>query len=280
MYGSKLEQSYYIETKLGSGASGAVYKAWHKRLRKHIVIKELKDSTLRAIEVHRNEIEALKNVKSLYVPQVFDFLMEDKSSYTVMEYIEGDSLDKILKLGRMFSETQIVKWYYQLAGALEAIHKQNVCHRDIKPANIMLMPDGDVCLIDFNAAFVSGNNTKIVHRSLGYASPEQYLYFKFCDDINRANTLCVAEPQPIYVRKSEINQIDWKLSDIYSLGATMFHLITGKRPPISADDEAVAINLGSELGEVAKIVQRCMRKKPENRFPTACDLRKSIYPLM
>ena len=132
------------------------------------------------VETQRNEAEALKNVKSAYLPQVFDFITVDNRVYTVMEYIDGESLDKHLNRGERFSQTQVVKWYGQLASALEAIHKHNICHRDIKPANIMLTPEGDVCLIDFNAALVSGNDVNMISRSLGYASPEQYeIYEKY-----------------------------------------------------------------------------------------------------
>jgi len=277
MFGSKLINSYKVEEELGSGGSGAVYKAWHTGLRKHIVIKELKDSVVKAVEVQRNEIEALKNVKSLYIPQVFDFITQDNNSYTIMEYIDGDSFDKLLKFGRIFTETQIIRWYYQISSALEALHKNNVCHRDIKPANIMLMPDGNVCLIDFNSAHVCGNNTRVVNRSTGYASPEQHMYFELCDNYNRKRELFVAEPRQSYMSTPPI---DWKLSDIYSLGATMYHLITGKRPPVMADERTVALNLKENIGDIANIVKRSMRNDPGRRFKSADDLCKAVFKLM
>lgn len=76
---------YRIETELGSGGGGIVYKAWHTRLQKYVVIKELKRGTKDSIETQRNEVEALKNVKSAYLPQVLDFFSEDKRVFTVME---------------------------------------------------------------------------------------------------------------------------------------------------------------------------------------------------
>ena len=96
----------------------------------------------------------------------------------MMEFIEGQSLDKVLEQGRMFTQAQVVKWYGQLADALHELHKQNICHRDIKPGNIMLLPGDDVCLIDFNAALVAGNDVQLISRSLGYCSPEQYEIFE------------------------------------------------------------------------------------------------------
>ena len=167
-----------IESRLGSGGSGAVYKAWHKRLRKYVVVKEVKHDSSGDVQARRNEVEALKNLKCAYLPQVYDFLTDGNHSYTVLEFIRGESLDKLIGRKERFTAPQILKWYAQLASALEAIHQQNICHRDIKPANIMLTPEGDVCLIDFNAAMVGGIDTRLISRSPGYASPEQHEYFK------------------------------------------------------------------------------------------------------
>jgi len=287
MYGKSVDSlvsSFKIESELGSGGSGAVYKAWHRRLQKYIVVKEQKSSIIGAVPVQRNEIEALKNIKSMYIPQVFDFLTEEKSSFTVMEYIEGDSFDKLLKYGRLFTEAQIVKWYYQIACALDTIHKHDVCHRDIKPSNIMLMPDGNVCLIDFNSAFVVGNNTRVVNRSLSYASPEQNTYFKLCEDFNSSNNTDSVKTE--HTVRSKYSgyipsaPIDWKLSDIYSLGATMYHLLTGKRPPVMADEKTITLNLTKNSGDVAGIIKRCMRNKPDKRYKSAADVCKALCGLM
>ena len=171
-----LNSIYKIEGELGSGGGGVVYKAWHTHLQKYVVIKELKRGTKDNVETQRNEVEALKNVKSIYLPQVLDFFVENDRVYTVMEFIDGTSLDKLLAKNYRFTQQQVVKWYAQLAAALEVIHKQNIAHRDIKPANIMLLPDGNVCLIDFNAALVGESDVRLISRSLGYASPEQTKY--------------------------------------------------------------------------------------------------------
>jgi serine/threonine protein kinase len=296
MYGkpvdnSYLHRTYRVESELGSGGSGAVYKAWHKRLCKFLVIKEYLNSTSGVIEARRNEIEALKNIRNLHVPQVYDFLMSNGRSFSVMEFIEGESLDKVIKRKQKYEKAQIIKWYYQLATALEAIHRQNICHRDIKPANIMLMPSGDVCLIDFNTALVSGNNTRTVSRSLGYASPEQYTYFQYCVSLQ---TNKVQEPEEYiypsgcyndYIRtdiKTDIpsllkeDEINWKLSDIFSLGATMYHLITGKRPPVRADEISKTSKPASIADGLEGIIERSMRTNPFERFATAQELREEL----
>ncbi|MDR2571945.1 MAG: serine/threonine protein kinase [Oscillospiraceae bacterium] len=310
MYGKQIEDSsyinetYHIETKLGLGGSGVVYKAWHKRLQKHVVIKVVKDCAANTIELQRNEVEALKNIKSMHVPQVLDFITEDGNNFTVMEYIEGRSFDRLLGQGKRFGEDLVHKWYCQLASALDAIHKHDVCHRDIKPSNIIYTISEDVCLIDFNSALVVGNHTGVISRSMGYASPEQYKYFTRCKDsfvgVSRAYSDyietallvadCKTEPVPVAPcavvidntsDNSLTEQIDWKLSDIYSLGATMYHFLTGMRPPVKVDDVARIPELRGYSEDILKIIERSMRTDPSKRFSSAKELvynvRDAIY---
>ena len=262
--------------------------AWHKRLRKYVVIKVIKNCSDGAVEVHRNEVEALKNIKSMHIPQVLDFFIEENRSFSVMEYIDGVSFDKLLRVGRHFTEPQIVKWYLQLAWTLDAIHKNGVCHRDIKPSNIMRTTNGDVYLIDFNSALVSGNNTGVISRSMGYASPEQYEYFKMCKSLSIDNTHvysdfietallvgdCKTEPALRVHSTSCVGThgIDWKLSDIYSLGATMYHFLTRKRPPVAAGDVALILTLKGYSEGILKVIERSMRSEPSERFSSAEEL--------
>ena len=276
--------TYDIISELGTGGSSSVYMAWHKRLQKYLVIKARKDSSLGLTPAKRNEVEALKNLKNMYIPQIFDYLIDAKSgSYTVMEYIEGESFDKLLAAGKYFSASQIRKWYCQLAAALEELHRNNICHRDIKPANIMLTPNGSVYLIDFNNALVHGNNTKIVSRSVGYASPEQHSYFQMCESYCRGEVNITAKMQNPCRPSS--SKIDWKLSDIYSLGAAMYHLYMGKRPPFETgelervlsklpgktDFESSAVSAATPLS-VADIIFCCMKINPKERFRSAREL--------
>jgi len=292
---SYISRTYRIESELGSGGSGAIYLAWHTRLRKYVVVKMSFESSAGAIEVHRNEVEALKNIKSLFIPQVLDFMIDDDCSFTVMEYIEGKSFDKLLKEGSKFTESQVVKWYTQLASALEVIHKNDVCHRDIKPSNIMLTEHGDVCLIDFNSALVGGNNTGVISRSMGYASPEQYEYFRQCRSTYSGSfdarltsiktDLVIGDNQDEFMHSSneticaEKQIIDWKLSDIYSLGATMYHFLTGKRPPVKPDEVSrISETVGYNEG-LLNVIEKSMQTNPYKRY-TSAEVLKSVIQVL
>ena len=173
---TKLGDTYTILEQIGSGGGGVVYKAYHERLKIYVVVKQIKEN-VKGILKSRAEADILKRIKHTYLPRVYDFLDVDGEIYTVMDYIPGKSLDTILKEEKRFSYKQVLKWANQLAEALDYLHRQNppIIHSDIKPANIMLTPEGNICLIDFNIslAFDSSRKTS-TGISGGYSPPEQY----------------------------------------------------------------------------------------------------------
>ena len=320
------DSAFRLETQLGSGGSGVVYKAWHYRLRKHVAVKVVKHNVHGDIKTCRNETEALRNLRSAYLPQILGYQIDGDYGYTVMEFIEGESLDKLLERGQKFTERQAIKWYAQLAVALETIHGRNICHRDIKPAIIILTPDGDVCLIDFTAALIDGKNTRVISRSPGYASPEQHEYFEKIDNarlkptrqnnlstsecnadnaetqlLERGNTTestvsisrlrgcCCAEAYESSMFHAAsgaiiadpgitapVTDIDWKLSDIYSLGATMYHVLMGKRPPGTAGYVGDISKLAGFRTDISEIIKRSMRRQPAERYQSASELAEAI----
>ncbi len=122
----------------------------------------------------------LKNLSHTYIPKVYDFFVENETVYTVMDYIDGTSLDKPLKNGQLFPQAQVIEWAKQLLQALDYLHSpihgelpKGYVHSDIKPANIMLTSFSTVCLIDFNIALALGEEN-VIGCSAGYASPEHY----------------------------------------------------------------------------------------------------------
>ncbi len=169
---------YEIDRQIGAGGGGVVYLGRHLRLDKQVVLKADKRRLSTATEALRREVDMLKGLSHTYIPQVYDFVQEDGVVYTVMDYIDGESLDKLLARRQLPSQPQIIKWACQLLEALSYLHgmpPHGILHGDIKPANIMLRFSGDICLIDYNIALALGEDGAVkVGFSRGYASPEHY----------------------------------------------------------------------------------------------------------
>ncbi len=178
--GKVVASTYEIIKEIGSGGGGIVYLANHLRLNKQVVLKADKRKLETRPEILRREVDALKDLSHTYIPQVYDYFVEDETVYTVIDFISGESFDKALKRGTRFEQRDVIKWACQLLEALSYLHKpihgdppRGIVHSDIKPANIMLTENGDICLIDFNIALALGEEVA-AGLTVGYASPEHY----------------------------------------------------------------------------------------------------------
>ena len=184
---------YECLERIGAGGGGNVYLANHLRLGKKVVLKADKREITTRPELLRREVDVLKDLRHPHIPQVYDFFVEKDTVYTVMDYIQGESLDKPLKRGERYPQAQVIKWAKQLLEALCYLHSpthgtppRGFVHSDIKPANLMRTPENDICLIDFNIALALGEEN-VIGCSAGYASPEHYgLDFSSYDDTGTA----------------------------------------------------------------------------------------------
>ncbi len=256
---SGLEQfsdTYKILGRLNEGGGGIVYKAYHMRLRKEVVLKKMKRKSVSS-QINRQEVDILKNLNHPYLPQVYDFLTIGNDIYTVMSFVPGKSFQQLLNEGCHFSKQQLNTWGIQLLSALQYLHTQSppVIHSDIKPANIMLKDDGNICLIDFNIAFFLDGETVLGYTN-GYTSPEQYI---IAMDSKSWNTI------PGHTK------ID-VTTDIYSVGATFYHIITGIKRKNFKDPIDIELLSERTSEAFAQIIYRAMQTDPEKRFNSARDM--------
>lgn len=280
-----IADTYEIIEKIGAGGGGTVYLGKHLRLQKYVVLKADKRTISAKQEVLRREVDALKDLNHTYIPQVYDYVQSDEVVYTVMDYIEGESMDKLLARGERFEQSRVVAWACQLLEALCYLHSRppyGILHSDIKPANVMLTPQDDIRLIDFNIALALGEEGAVrVGYSQGYASPEHYGLDYSGISVTRgvetgtprdlAETVLPSEGRPSSSQSGHGVLLDVR-SDIYSLGATLYHLLTGRHP--NQDARAVvpiSVNDGVSAA-VVSIIQKAMEPDPNLRYQTAAEM--------
>lgn len=295
--------TYEVLYQIGAGGGGIVYLGRHLRLNKQVVLKADRRTLNTKSEVLRREVDMLKGLSHTYIPQVYDFVQENGIVYTVMDYIDGESLDKMLKREETPSQPQLIKWACQLLEALNYLHSRpphGILHGDIKPANIMVRQNGDICLIDYNIALALGEEGAVkAGFSRGYASPEHYgmEYGKMPGEDDTAKMSSSAKGMDETVAMTEGAGWEHKnrdsasqstgghcevmldvRSDIYSLGATLYHLISGSRPP---QDAREVEPLGPDVcsPQVSKILQKAMAVSPAMRYQTAGEMLTAFHQL-
>lgn len=254
--GTVIDGKYQILKEIGRGGMSVVYLAMDTHLNKQWAVKEIrKRGSGKNDEIVVNSLLAeanmMKRLDHPALPRIVDIIDNGVTIYVVMDYIEGESLDKILNEYGAQTEDKVIDWAMQIADALSYLHSQRppIIYRDMKPANVMLKPEGNIKIIDFGIAreYKEQNlaDTTVLGTK-GYAPPEQYS-----------------------------GQTDPR-SDIYALGMTMHHLLTGVDP---RNGEAYApvrmwnpdVSEGLEI-----IIDRCVQPASENRYQNCADL---IYDL-
>ena len=215
--GQVLQNRYRIISLLGQGGMGAVYQAWDTRLNVPVAFKEmipqpgLDHQTLAQLrQQFQQEAQILARLSHPYLVRVTDFFEESGNAYLVMDFVEGESLADRIERDGALAESQVLEWANQLLDALTYCHSQGIIHRDIKPQNVIIRSDGRAVLVDFGLVKLWDPNdphTRTAMRGMGtpeYAPPEQY--------------------------DAQVGHTDPR-SDIYGLGATIYHALTGQAPP-------------------------------------------------
>lgn len=250
--GFVIDGKYEILTEIGRGGMSVVYLAMDTHLNKQWAVKEIKRrGSGKKDEVVVNSLLAeanmMKRLDHPALPRIVDIIENKVTIYVVMDYIEGESLDKILATYGPQPEELVIGWAKQICDALSYLHGQKppIIYRDMKPANIMLKPEGNIKIIDFGIAreYKEQNlaDTTVLGTK-GYAPPEQYS-----------------------------GQTDAR-SDIFALGMTMHHLLTGIDPRIGEPYAPVRM-WNPELTEgVELIINKCVEPAAENRYQNCQDL--------
>lgn len=257
---------YRIMGMLGGGGQGAVYQARDlnfpeaKRL---VAIKEMhypsSDPSQRSMtfKTFQREANMLATLAHPAIPKIFDFFDQNSRAYLVMEYINGRDLENILSKTTELPMDRIIGWAIDLCDVLDYLHNQKpepVVFRDIKPANIMVDHLGKIRLIDFGIAkkFVSGLKHTMIGTE-GYSAPEQY--------------------------KGDVTT----LSDIYSLGATLHHIITRRdprlEPPFSFNERPIKEITPEAPQGLVDIIERALAMEPEQRFQSCAEMKVALEAL-
>ena len=251
---------YEIIDSVGSGGMADVYKAKDERLNRFVAIKVLKpeySSDKSFVNKFRGEAQSVAGLSHPNIVNVYDVGDDGGLHYIVMELVEGITLKRFIERKGKLEVKEAVGITIQIAQGMEAAHDNHIIHRDIKPQNIIISRDGKVKVTDFGIAKASNSNT-ITSNAMGsvhYLSPEQ----------------------------ARGGYSDEK-SDIYSLGVTLYEMLSGKVP--FAGDNNVSVAMLHIQGEamplreleeniplsVDRIVQKCMQKRPERRYHSASDL--------
>lgn len=252
--GSLVDGKYKILTKVGQGGMSVVYLAINEKANKQWAIKEVRKDGIKDFEVVKQglvaETEILKKLNHPNLPSIIDVIDQEDSFIIIMDYIEGNSLNKALEEFGAQPQENVINWAKQLCDVLGYLHtrKSPIIYRDMKPANVMLKPDGNVTLIDFGTAreFKEKNlaDTTCLG-TVGYAAPEQF---------------------------GGMGQTDAR-TDIYCLGATLYHLVTGMNPceppyeikPIREINPALS-------GGLERIILKCTQRDPNDRYQSAAEL--------
>lgn len=252
--GSLVDGKYKILNEVGHGGMSIVYLAMNEKANKQWAIKEVRKDGVKDFEVVKQslvaETDMLKKLNHPYLPDIVDVIEDDDRFLIVMDYIQGNSLSKAIEEYGALPQDDVIHWAKQLCDVLGYLHSQNppIIYRDMKPANIMLKPDGNITLIDFGTAreFKEKNlaDTTCLG-TMGYAAPEQF---------------------------GGMGQTDGR-TDIYCLGATLYHLVTGKNPCEPPYEIRPIREINPSLsGGLERIILKCTQPNPANRYQNAAEL--------
>ena len=252
--GSVLDGKYKILNQIGTGGMSTVYLAMNEKANRQWAVKEIKKDRPYNFALMKQgilrEMEMLRTLHHPMIPRICDVIEKQDAIFIVMDYIEGRTLGKLVEEEGAQEERYIIEWAKQLCQVLAYLHSRipPIIYRDMKPTNIMLKPNGDLMLIDFGISrefCADHTEDTICLGTQGYAAPEQF----------------------------GGGQSDER-TDIYGLGATLYHLAAGESPNkmirshlFEKEEDSLKISEG-----LARIIKKCMAENPQERYQSSREL--------
>jgi serine/threonine protein kinase/Tol biopolymer transport system component len=284
MIGKSL-RSYHIDSKLGAGGMGVVYKAVDSRLGRTAAIKILSTHALSA-DRERRFVQEAKAASSLNHPNIVTIYDIDTQEidgkpvqYIAMEYVAGETLDQLI--GRKGLRIRdVLKYAVQIADALASAHAAGIVHRDLKPSNVIVSPQGTVKILDFGLAKLSetGDADAYAETLHGEGSP-------LTEEGTILGTVAYMSPE-----QADGKKVDSR-SDIFSFGSVLYEMATGQRAfaggsklsSLSAvmykDPQPASQKVAEVPLELDRIIARCLKKDPERRWQTMADVKVALEEL-
>ena len=259
--GEIINGKYEIIGLIGRGGMSAVYKARSLTDGRPLAVKDVDRSKESGNQVFEERLteegQMLKRLSNTHLPKIYDIIENPDSFMLVMDFVEGESLDKVIARNGPQQEAYVYNWGMQICDVFTYLHSQNppIIYRDMKPANVILQPDGKIMMIDFGTARTQKTGLGISSDTIcigtqGFAAPEQY---------------------------GGMGQSDAR-TDIFCLGATLYNMITGHSP---YDNPKGILPLETWNPALAKsplnaIISKCTQMSPLERYQTAAELRADL----
>lgn len=294
--GKTLDGRYIIREQIGSGGFGAVFRAEDIRFtgKNFVAVKQIQQTNPQVAKSFRREADLLYNLSHPNLPKVTNCFQEDGANFIVMDYISGADLAQSLSKGKRFSVKEVLEIADKVLDALEYLHSFTIFHRDIKPHNIKIDEKGRIFLLDFGTAKGNFDETTLTQQA-GQSITGFTPFYAPLEQVLRVdpNSYLLLQSTGSPNLEVFLNKKTDERSDIYSLGATLYHLLTRLSPEKATstfrafsvwsgkpDPLPPVYELNGEVStELAEIIHRSLALGPENRFQTAKEFRNALKSL-
>jgi eukaryotic-like serine/threonine-protein kinase len=278
MIGRTLDR-YRIDSKLGEGGMGVVYKAYDTHLNREVALKIIPPEKVAESNRKQRFLREARAASALNHPNivtVHDLRSDDGIDFIVMEHVEGRPLSEIIPPGGL-TVALAIQYAEQIADAIAAAHSAGILHRDLKPSNVMITSEGRAKILDFGLAKLA-EPASVSPDSDTVAAP-------LTEEGMLVGTVAYMSPE-----QTEARSVDGR-SDIFSLGIVLYEMTTGRKPFVGNSRVAILHSLlhdepppprQSNIGipvDLEKVILRCLRKDPARRFQTMLDLKAALEDL-